>query len=160
MRSPLFKPNHSLKTALKFQGTEEDTYWLLRNQVNTGNGKPRLSSTDSKTSLISGLSLGTDLNCGEVDEVSELKSRVSFHTRHRRDVSIRTRVMMNPKVSTLRNDVTKKNIDDVTSTETCVDMTSSNTGPQEESGKTTTTVAELHNVDACDSDASSVNIRI
>ena len=150
-----------LKTALKFQGTEEDTYWLLRNQVNTGGGKPGLSSTDSKTSLISGLSLGTDLNSGEVDEVSELKPRVSFHTSHRRDVSIRTRVMMNPKVSALRSDVTKKNIDDVTSTETCVDMTSSNTGPQEESGKKTTAiVAELHNVDTCDSDASSVNIRI
>ena len=142
---------------LKFQGAEEDTYWLLRNQINTG-GKPRLSSTDSKTSIVSGMSLGTDLNFGEFDEVSDLKSKMSFKTRHRREVSIRTRVMMNPKVSALRNDGLQKNIQDVTSTETCVDMTSSNTGPQEESGKTTT-VAELH-VDPCDSDASSVDIRI
>ncbi len=159
-----------------FQGNEEETYWLLRNQEGS---KPRLTSTESKASILSGISLGGESG----DEVGELPPRVTFHTKHDRQVSFKSRVMLNARVDVVkdkepisdvpassgkksRDRTKKKKMTSPSSTVTSEAVTSEPmtskpvTSQGNSSGSVSTTVAELHRVDSTGSGDSTVNIRI
>ena len=133
---------------------------MLRNPESPDR-KPRLSSTDSKTSVVSGMSLGAESTSGEIiDEIGDLKLKGSFKTRHNRETSIRTRVMMNPFVDIIKeNDRHIKNKPKVKPLKE-QDNISSNKMDESGSNSRNTTVVQLHRSDSTGSEASQVNIRI
>lgn len=170
-RSPLTRSSLSPRSCIRdpvlwLQGLEEETYWLLRS-LDSDRTKPRLTSTDSRLSIVSGVSLGNEVPSEHVeeDEVSNIPARSTFRT---------TRIMMGvaPRadVMTLQQPIKRPIVMPSTSGES---VTSSLHEPRgsvtslgddvmfakDPTSSTTTTVAELHRVDSIGS-TESLNMRI